>query len=131
MKREESAKAGSRRLSRRDFVRRSGKAAAAPPWPGWRFRTSTPAEDNTIRLALIGCGGRGSGAVANALSVPGGTGQAGGHGRPLRGPAERLAQGPRPSSSARRSTCRRTGSSWASTPTARRSTACGPATWPC
>lgn len=28
------------------------------------------AEDNTIRLALIGCGGRGRGAAANALSVP-------------------------------------------------------------
>jgi predicted dehydrogenase len=29
-------------------------------------------EDNTIRLALIGCGGRGGGAVRDALSVPGG-----------------------------------------------------------
>jgi len=29
-------------------------------------------EDNTIRLALIGCGGRGSGAAGNALSVPDG-----------------------------------------------------------
>ncbi len=28
------------------------------------------AEDNTIRLALIGCGGRGSGAVANAMHSP-------------------------------------------------------------
>ena len=27
-------------------------------------------EDNTIRLALVGCGGRGGGAVGNALSVP-------------------------------------------------------------
>lgn len=27
-----------------------------------------PGEDNTIRLALIGCGGRGSGAVANAMN---------------------------------------------------------------
>jgi predicted dehydrogenase len=30
------------------------------------------AENNTIRLALIGCGGRGSGAAGNALSAPGG-----------------------------------------------------------
>ncbi len=30
------------------------------------------AEDNTIRVALIGCGGRGSGAAVNALSVEGG-----------------------------------------------------------
>jgi len=29
-------------------------------------------EDNTIRLALIGCGGRGTGAVRDALSVPNG-----------------------------------------------------------
>jgi predicted dehydrogenase len=28
------------------------------------------AEDNTIRLALIGCGGRGSGAVGNAMNSP-------------------------------------------------------------
>jgi len=28
-------------------------------------------EDNTIRLALIGCGGRGSGAAANAMSAGG------------------------------------------------------------
>ena len=32
-------------------------------------RTAHAAEDNTIRLALIGCGGRGSGAVRDALSV--------------------------------------------------------------
>ncbi|MCS7239272.1 MAG: Gfo/Idh/MocA family oxidoreductase [Thermoguttaceae bacterium] len=30
------------------------------------------AEDNTIRLALIGCGGRGCGAVSDACEVPGG-----------------------------------------------------------
>ncbi len=30
------------------------------------------AEDNTIRLALIGCGGRGSGAAANAFDSPNG-----------------------------------------------------------
>ena len=29
------------------------------------------AEDTTIQLALIGCGGRGSGAVANAMSAGG------------------------------------------------------------
>ena len=29
-------------------------------------------EDNTIRLALVGCGGRGSGAAVNALSSPNG-----------------------------------------------------------
>jgi len=30
------------------------------------------AEENTIRLALIGCGGRGSGAAANAFAATGG-----------------------------------------------------------
>jgi hypothetical protein len=30
------------------------------------------AEDNTIRLALIGCGGRGSGAAVNAFDSPNG-----------------------------------------------------------
>ena len=30
------------------------------------------AEDNTIRVALIGCGGRGTGAAANALSTKSG-----------------------------------------------------------
>jgi len=30
------------------------------------------AEDNTLRLAIVGCGGRGTGAVANALEAPGG-----------------------------------------------------------
>jgi predicted dehydrogenase len=30
-------------------------------------------DDNTIQLALIGCGGRGSGAVANAMEAPGGS----------------------------------------------------------
>ena len=30
------------------------------------------AEDSTIKLALVGCGGRGTGAVGNALSTTGG-----------------------------------------------------------
>lgn len=41
--------------------------AAAVPRPGYT------AENNTIKLALIGCGGRGGGAVAQALSTPGPT----------------------------------------------------------
>ncbi|MBM3881037.1 MAG: Gfo/Idh/MocA family oxidoreductase [Verrucomicrobia bacterium] len=58
------------RLSRRTFLRQAGSlaltagaAAAAPAWGVFA------ADDPTIRLALIGCGGRGSGAVADALSV--------------------------------------------------------------
>jgi len=48
------------------------KAAAATALAGVAIPRVHAGEDNTIRLALIGCGGRGSGAVANALSAPGG-----------------------------------------------------------
>ena len=59
--------------ARRDFLRTSssalaGVALAAPlatPRPGYA------AEDNAIRVALVGCGGRGTGAAANALSTKG------------------------------------------------------------
>ena len=53
--------------TRRAFIQRGGVAAAAsalaavsPPWVH-------AGEDNTIRLGLIGCGGRGSGAVSDAF----------------------------------------------------------------
>jgi len=55
--------------SRRDFLK---GAAAAAALAGVAIPRVHAAEDNTIRLALIGCGGRGSGAAANAMSVPGG-----------------------------------------------------------
>ena len=59
--------------TRRDFLKTSGRALAgaalvaplATPRPGHT------AEDNTIRIALVGCGGRGTGAAANALSTKG------------------------------------------------------------
>jgi myo-inositol 2-dehydrogenase / D-chiro-inositol 1-dehydrogenase len=61
--------------TRRDFLRTSGGvlagvALAAPlavPRPGYA------AEQNTIKIALVGCGGRGTGAAANALSTKGPT----------------------------------------------------------
>ena len=61
--------------TRRDFLKTSGgalagAALAAPlalPRPGYA------AEDNTIKIALVGCGGRGTGAAANALSTKGPT----------------------------------------------------------
>jgi predicted dehydrogenase len=56
--------------TRRDFLRRSGTLAAGTALAGVMVPAVHAAEDNTIRLALIGCGGRGSGAVGNALSVP-------------------------------------------------------------
>src|SRR5512142_2831951 len=57
--------------SRRDFLRTTGRLAAASALAGVTLPAVHAAEDNTIRLALIGCGGRGSGAVANAMSAGG------------------------------------------------------------
>ena len=59
-----------RKPSRREFLKQSGKVAAASALAGVATAQVHAAEDNTIRLALVGCGGRGSGAVGNALSVP-------------------------------------------------------------
>ncbi len=58
--------------SRRDFLKQSGRVAAATA-----ILASSPpkvfaGEDNTIRVALVGCGGRGTGAVRDALSVKNG-----------------------------------------------------------
>jgi len=58
--------------SRRDFLVSGGTAAAGTAVAAMSAPRVHAAEDNTIRLALIGCGGRGSGAAANALSVPDG-----------------------------------------------------------
>ena len=54
--------------TRRHFLKTSAAAAGAVlaagvPRPGYT------AEDNTIRIALIGCGGRGTGAAQNALNT--------------------------------------------------------------
>jgi len=55
--------------SRRQFLKRSGLAAAGAAALGSAVPAVHAAEDNTLRLALIGCGGRGTGAVANALKT--------------------------------------------------------------
>ncbi len=54
--------------SRRRFLSQSGRVAAGSVLAGVALHRVYAAEDNTIRLALVGCGGRGSGAVGNALS---------------------------------------------------------------
>jgi predicted dehydrogenase len=54
--------------SRRRFLADGGKVVAGSVLAGVALPRIYAGEDNTIRLALIGCGGRGSGAVANALS---------------------------------------------------------------
>jgi len=62
----------SSKSSRREFLRQSGALAAACGLANAVIPHVHAGEDNTIRLALIGCGGRGAGAVANACDVPGG-----------------------------------------------------------
>ncbi len=58
--------------TRREFLKHTGAAAAAGTLLARLTPTAYAAEDNTIRLALLGCGGRGTGAVGDALSVPDG-----------------------------------------------------------
>jgi len=57
--------------SRRDFIKTTGRIAAASALAGLTLPHVHAAENNTIQLALIGCGGRGCGAVANAMSAGG------------------------------------------------------------
>ena len=59
--------------SRREFLKNTGRMAAATALAGVAIPHVHAAEDNTIRLALIGCGGRGAGAVGNAMAVDGPT----------------------------------------------------------
>jgi len=54
--------------SRREFLAGGGKLAAGSVLASIGLSRAYAGEDNTIRIALVGCGGRGSGAVANALS---------------------------------------------------------------
>jgi predicted dehydrogenase len=56
--------------SRRDFLKTSGTVAVtAGALSGVTIPAVHAAEDNTIRVALIGCGGRGTGAATDALST--------------------------------------------------------------
>ncbi|SIO22513.1 Predicted dehydrogenase [Singulisphaera sp. GP187] len=56
--------------SRREFLKDTGRiAAATSALAGIAIPSVHAGENNTIKVALIGCGGRGTGAAANALSV--------------------------------------------------------------
>lgn len=59
-------------LNRRQFLKQSGSIAACAAVLGSLQSSVFARGDSTIRLALIGCGGRGTGAVGNALYVPNG-----------------------------------------------------------
>lgn len=60
---------GPRASSRREFLKQTGRVAAAGALVGTVVPQVHAAQDSTIQVALIGAGGRGTGAAANALSV--------------------------------------------------------------
>jgi len=55
--------------TRREFLSTTAKAAAGAALAGALARPGYCAEANTIQIALVGCGGRGTGAAANALAT--------------------------------------------------------------
>ena len=59
----------SKPTSRRAVLRGSGRAAAASTMLGALSHGFHAGADHTIRVALVGCGGRGAGAAANALAT--------------------------------------------------------------
>ncbi|HLX64211.1 MAG TPA: Gfo/Idh/MocA family oxidoreductase [Planctomycetota bacterium] len=59
------------KTSRRTFIRASGTALAGATLTAAIAARSYAGENNTIKLALIGCGGRGTGAAANAMKTKG------------------------------------------------------------
>ena len=115
---------------RREFVKQSGRVAAAGSLLSMALPRVHAGEDNTIQVALVGCGGRGTGAAANALSAKSG---------PIKLVAmadvfeNRLNRQLRATCSEKfgeqRSTCPKIASSSVSTATRRPWTASSPATW--
>ncbi len=67
-----SSPAEPRKSSRREFLEWSGKLATATALAGVAIPHVQAAEDNTIRLALVGCGSRGSANVVNAIETKNG-----------------------------------------------------------
>jgi predicted dehydrogenase len=60
------------RASRREFLGTTGRIAAASALASVAVPAVHAAENNTIKVALVGCGGRGTGAAINALSTKSG-----------------------------------------------------------
>jgi len=58
--------------SRREFLKTTGRIAAVSALAAGAVPRIYAAENNTIKVALVGCGGRGTGAALNALSVKNG-----------------------------------------------------------
>jgi predicted dehydrogenase len=59
--------------TRRDFLKQTSGTLAAAALAGAIGARAYAAEDNTLKIALVGCGGRGTGAAANALTTAGPT----------------------------------------------------------
>jgi predicted dehydrogenase len=59
-------------LSRREMMKKTGEVAVASALAGLVIPQVHAAENNTIQVALVGCGGRGTGAAENAMSVKNG-----------------------------------------------------------
>ena len=57
--------------SRRDFLATTGRLAAASVFASPAFAGAHVLGSDALRIALVGCGGRGAGAAANALAVAG------------------------------------------------------------
>jgi predicted dehydrogenase len=55
--------------SRREFIKQSGRIASASALAGIALPQVHAASSDTLQVALIGCGGRGTGAASNALST--------------------------------------------------------------
>src|SRR5215831_3948933 len=59
--------------TRREFLKTSSTVAAGVALAGALANPGYSAENNTIKIALIGCGGRGTGAASQAMSTKGPT----------------------------------------------------------
>jgi predicted dehydrogenase len=55
--------------TRRDFIKATGTVAGVSALAGVKLPYVHAADDSTLSIALIGCGGRGSGAAVNALTT--------------------------------------------------------------
>src|SRR5579863_7717313 len=61
-----------KRLSRRDFLKTTSRVAAASALTAAAIPDVHAAGGDTVQVALVGCGGRGTGATSDALSTKGG-----------------------------------------------------------
>src|SRR4051812_42399145 len=60
-------------LSRRELMKKSGQVAVASAFAGLAIPQVHAKENSTLKVALVGCGGRGTGAVGNALGTKSGS----------------------------------------------------------